>query len=256
MITQLSTYNFLFFVFMKIYLLAHSLSISADEHDERELKVGILSFPPFYVINPDKKPSGILTNIMKKTLQETELDYKLEEYPTKRLYKNLGTGETQLFLGVRGPAEYDKHVLYSNVVVSQIQMRIYAKGVMPLPSRKEDLNGHTIIVIRGYSYGGLIDYLLNPNNNIDVTSTSEHISSFLMLKNNRADYLINYKHPSESVLKDLEISDLKFTNYYAADVRFIVSKSTPNAESIMHKLEQAYLKLIALGELQYIPNDH
>lgn len=220
-----------------------------------KLKVGIIDFPPFYIINDAGSSSGVFLNILKKTLQHAKLDFNLDIYPTKRLYRNLGTGETQLFLGIKGPAEYNKKVLYSTTAVSQIQMRVYAIGDTPLPLAKEDINNHRIITMRGYSYGGLINYFTDPKNNIEVTSTTKHLSSFLMLKNNRADYVINYKQPSEMALASIKIPDLKYSSFYDAKIHFIVSKSTPNAEQILDKLEQAYLELIDLGELEYITND-
>ncbi|MEH6448963.1 MAG: transporter substrate-binding domain-containing protein [Oleispira sp.] len=219
------------------------------------IKVGSTDFPPFYVINSDNSASGIYVDIMERTLQHAKLDYRIDSFPTKRLYRNLGLGETDIFLGIKGSPEYDDNVLYSKMAISQIQMRVYAIGNTPLPLIKEDFNHYRIITMRGYGYHGLVKYFANPNNNIAVTSTSEHRSSFLMLKNKRADYVINYKHPSETALEDLKIRDLKYTSFYDAKVYFIVSKETPYAAEILNKLELAYLELIELGELEYITND-
>ncbi len=222
----------------------------------QEIKAGTTSFPPFYVVNDDQSASGIYLDIMEQSLKHAGLSYCLDIYPTKRLYRNLGIGETHLFLGIKGSPEYDNNVLYSKTAISQIQMRIYAKGSTPLPHKKEDINNRSIITMRGYGYGGLVSYFADPKNNIEVTTTTKHRASFLMLKNNRADYVINYKHPSETALAGLKISGLKYTNFYDAKVYFIVSKETPNAEVVMKKLEQAYLDLVKLGQLEYIHNDN
>lgn len=220
-----------------------------------EIKAGSTNFPPFYVVNNDGTASGIYLDIMEKTLEHAGLAYRLDIYPTKRLYRNLGDGTTDLFLGIKGSPEYDNNVLYSKTAISQIQMRVYAVGNTPLPTTKEELNGHKIITMRGYGYGGLVAYFEDPNNNIKVTSTTQHRSSFLMLKNKRADYVINYKHPSETALATLKINNLKYTNFYDAKVYFIVSRGTPNAQVILDKLEQAYLEMISSEELDYIEND-
>lgn len=219
------------------------------------IKAGSTSFPPFYVINEDQTTSGIYLDIMEKTLEHANLDYRLDVYPTKRLYRNLAKGETELFLGIKGSPEYDDNVLYSNIVISQIQMRIYALQDTPLPKNKEDINGHKIITMRGYGYGGLVNYFSDPQNNIGVTTTTQHRSSFLMLKNKRADYVINYKYPSETALADLKVPGLKYTNFYSANVYFIVSKETPNAKSILNALETSYLDLVKKGEIEYIKNE-
>ncbi len=238
----------LFFIFTSSHIYANNTQFP-------ELKAGTTSFPPFYVVNSDQTASGIFLDIMEQTLKNADLDYRLDIYPTKRLYRNLGTGETHIFFGIKGSPEYHDNVLYSDTEISQIQMRIYAIGETPLPLKKEDINGHKIITMRGYGYGGLVSYFADAKNNIEVTSTTKHRASFLMLKNKRADYVINYKHPSETALANLKIKGLKYTNFYDAKVYIIVSKKTPNAQQVLNRLEQSYLELIANDELEYIENN-
>jgi polar amino acid transport system substrate-binding protein len=251
----------LFYITLLILVMTLVPSAQSSQDDNLnvnnlEIKAGTTNFPPFYVINKDQSASGIYLNIMETTLQHAGLDYRLDIYPAKRLYRNLGNGITDLFLGIKGSPEYDKSVLYSKIAISQVQMRVYAIGNTPLPVVKEDINGHKIITMRGYGYGGLVSYFSDPINNIEVTSTSEHRSSFLMLKNHRADYVINYKYPSETALTNLEIPGLKYTNFYDAQVYFIVSKALPNAEEVLKTLETAYIDLVNLGELGYIENNN
>ena len=243
----------------KILLLALSalaLVLSSSSIRAQEIKAGILIFPPYFVEHEDKPPSGIYLDLMEKTLLHAGLTYQLSIYPAKRLYTNLGSGETDLYLGIKGAPEYQGKVLYSKTSISKIQMRVYATGATPLPVTKEDINGHSISTIRGYSYGGLVSYFSDPKNNIDVSATAEHLASFQMLKNKRVDYVVNYKHPSETVLKNLSIPKVKYTNFYSVDIYFIVSKSTPNAVEVLQKIEDAYLELVELGEVEYIENDN
>jgi len=230
------------------------LFIFNNSHADK-LKVGIIDFPPFYIVNDDGSTSGLYLNILRKTLQHAKLEYSLDVYPPKRLYRNLSNGKAGVVLGIKGAPEYDKQVLYSTSKISQIQMRVYATGTTPLPTSKEDINNHRISTIRGYSYGGLVSYFSDPKNNINVFTTAEHLASFQMLKNKRVDYVVNYKHPSETVLESLFIPNVKYTNLYSVDVFFIVSKAIPNAREVLQKLEKSYLELINLGELAYIPND-
>lgn len=220
----------------------------------QEIKLGVMIFPPYFYKDQGKPPAGIYMNIMKKTLRHAGLKYRIDVYPAKRLYLNLGNGETDVYLGIKGAPEYHNKVLYSNSSISQINMRIYANANTPLPKTKEDLNNYKISTIRGYSYGGLINYFSDPKNNISNASTAEHLASFRMLKNKRVDYVINYKHPSENVLENLDIPNVKYTNFNSVDVYFVISKSTPNAAEILKKIEDAYLELLDMGELEYVKN--
>lgn len=221
-----------------------------------EIRAGIMIFPPYFFQNENKKPDGIYLKVMEETLRNANLEYSIDIYPAKRLYLNLGNGKTHLYLGIKGVPEYDDKVLYSTTKVSEINMRVYTNDNIPLPLKKEDLNNHRISIIRGYSYGGLINYFKDPKNNIDVASTAEHLSSFKMLKNKRVDYVINYQHPSEEVLEDLEIPSIKYTDFHSINAYFIVSKFTPNAAEVLDKIEKSYLELLESGKIKYTaPND-
>lgn len=221
-----------------------------------EIKAGIMIFPPYFIQNENKKPDGIYLKVMEETLRNANLEYRIDIYPAKRLYLNLGNGKTHLYLGIKGAPEYDDKVLYSTTKISEINMRVYANDNIPLPLQKEDLNNHRISIIRGYSYGGLINYFKDPKNNIDVASTAEHLSSFKMLKNKRVDYVINYKNPSEAVLEYLDIPGIKFTDLYVINVYFIISKFTPNAVEVLDRIENSYLELLESGKIKYTdPNN-
>lgn len=232
-----------------ICLCSISLAIGA------EIKTGIINFPPFYVVNENGKHSGLCLDILVATLKKAKLDYNIHSYPPMRLFRNLNTGTTDLFLGIKGSPEYDEQVYYSKTPISHIQLRVYATGNTPLPSVKNDLVGKNVIAIRGYGYGGLINYLVDPKNEINVMYNSQHGAAFLMLKNKRAEYLLDYKHPADRVLQELIISDLKYVNLDEVGLFFIVSKKSPNALQLMEKLETAYNTLREEGLASYIEND-
>lgn len=221
-----------------------------------EIKAGVMIFPPYFFQNKNKEPDGIYLKVMEKTLRNANLEYRIDIYPAKRLYLNLGNGKTHLYLGIKGAPEYDDKVLYSTTKVSEIKMRIYANADTPLPVTKKDIDHHRIGIIRGYSYGGLIKYFTETKNNIEISSTAEHLSSFKMLKNRRVDYVINYQYPSEAVLADLEIPGVKYTDFHSINVYFIISKFTPNAVEVLDRIEKSYLELLERGEIKYMgPTD-
>lgn len=219
-----------------------------------EIRTGIINFPPFYVVNDNGKHSGLCLDILVATLKKAKLDYNINPYPPMRLFHNLNIGKTDLFLGIKGSPEYDEQVYYSKTPISHIQLRVYATGNTPLPRVKEDLIGKSLIAIRGYGYDGLINYLVDPENKIDVMYNSQHKSSFLMLKNKRAEYLLDYKHPADRVLQELVVPDLKYVNLNEVELFFIVSKKSPNALQLMDKLETAYSTLLEEGLVSYIDN--
>ena len=238
-----------------LLLFALTCWLSQVGHSYASVKVGITPFPPYYSVTASGEPKGVYLEVLTKTLQAAGLNYEVESYPPKRLYNNLSNGKTDVFIGLKGSPIYHDHVIYSDTQVTRLFLRVYATGKTPLPASKEDLSGHSLGVIRGYSYGGLIRYLNDPINNIDVRSIGDHESSFRMLQKKRIDYLLNYKHPSERVLADMSFENAKYTNLLETNVYFIVSKATPGAEQLLQILEDTYQQLKDQGEFDTIHSD-
>jgi polar amino acid transport system substrate-binding protein len=236
-------------------IIALSLCIIIAPVLAQPVKVGTTHFPPYYVVKEDGTLSGILLEVMLTMLKTAGLEYELTNYPAKRLYRNLSSGNTELFIGIKGAPEYHDKVYYSKIPISQIQLRVYALGDTPLPKKKEDIQGKSIITISGYSYAGLMNYFNDQINNIEVKSATSHHASFLMLKNKRAEYLFNYKQPSVTVLKTLDIPSIKYTNFYSMKGFVIVSKASNNAEKLIKKMEDAYAEMLRTGVVKYIEND-
>ncbi len=224
-------------VFM-VFCLYFPSSIQAEP-----LRVGVLDFPPFFVVKNESDVSGILADIIRKTLDKAGVKYVVSGFPPKRLYLNLADGTTQLFMGIRGVPDYEGHVLYSNIKIEEIEVRLYTLKDKPLLSSLNDLKGKKVITQRGYSYGGMLTFLEDPRNNISVDPTDGHDLLFKKLIRGRADYLLDYNQPAESVIKRDKITDLKYSIINKLKVQFIISKKTPDAENLLKKIDAAYLAL-------------
>lgn len=235
--TEFLLIKFFAVVVMVLYLIFPS-SIQAEP-----LRVGVLDFPPFYVVKSEFEVSGILADIIRKTLDRAGVKYVVSGFPPKRLYFNLADGTSQLFMGVRGVPEYEGHVLYSNIKIEEIEVRLYTLKDKPLLSSLNDLKGKKVITQRGYSYGGISTFLEDPANKITVDPTDGHDLLFKKLIRGRADYLLDYNQPAESVIKKDKITGLKYSIIKKLKVQFIISKKTPDAENLLKKIDAAYLAL-------------
>ncbi len=82
-------------------------------------------------------------------------------------------------------------------VVANIDLRVYTVG-SKLPIKiKEDLSGKKIIVMSGFSYGGWINFIDDPANNVSVHKTTDHMQALKLLHRGRKDYLLDYRRPIE-----------------------------------------------------------
>jgi polar amino acid transport system substrate-binding protein len=215
-------------------------SLKADDY-----KVGILNFPPYSIIKENNELQGSLYILLKKVLDNTGIKYSTQGFPPSRLYNNLKTGKTHIWLGLKGVKEYDDMVLYSKVSPKTLDVRVYTnERANPLKSI-DGLKGKKVIIIRGYHYGGFIKFLKDPANQIKLHPTNDHIQAFKMLLAHRANYLVDYREPAKWTLRSgsLPQKDISNVSIKKSKIFFIVSKKTPDAKNLMKKIERSYRKL-------------
>ena len=215
-------------------------SLKADEY-----KVGVLNFPPYFIIKENNELQGSLYILLKKVLDNAGIKYSTQGFPPSRLYNNLKTGKTNIWLGIKGVKKYDAVVLYSKVSPKTIDVRVYTNEQVNPPKSINELKGKKVIIIRGYHYGGFIKFLKDPANQIILHPTNDHIQAFKMLLAHRANYLVDYRQPAKWTFKSgsLPQKDINDVSIKKIKIFFIVSKKTPNAISLMKRIERSYGKL-------------
>jgi polar amino acid transport system substrate-binding protein len=213
-------------------------------------KVGVLDFPPFFIVKNNTDVSGSLTDVIRKTLNKAGIAYEINGYPPKRLFKNLADGTTQIWMGIKGVPDYDGRVLFGSVQTETIEIRLYGLENIPLPKTLDELKGKNIITLRGYGYGGLIGFLDDPQNNIGTDETDGHELAFRKLMKRRCDYLLDYKEPAEILIRKKNYKGIIYSVIDSLKVQFIVSKKTPGAENLLKRIEEAYLALKKDGAIK------
>lgn len=224
----------------------------------KPLEVGVIWFPPFYTIEKDLEGrvtgiSGLNVDIITKVLDSMGKSYELKYYPAKRLYRNLTTGSTDIFYGIKVPPSLipSQDVLYSQTKINRITLRVFHLKSAPVIRRKEDLVGKSVIVFRGYGYGGFIDYLKNPSNQLKIYVADTQINGFKMLKKERAAYLVAFERPAVEAMRKFPkgtMTDVvQSAPLFQADGYFIVSSKTPNASQLLAEMETVYGRLKEQG---------
>lgn len=213
------------------------------------VNVGYIEFPPVFYTDSKGKPQGILIDLVGKVIVHAGYEWKAASYPTNRMISLLVNGKIDLWVGLSTIPAFKEKTLIGQSEIMKISLCSYTIGKKPPIKTKEDLKGKSVIILNGYSYGGWITFIQNPHNNIRYHGTGTHMSAFKMLKAKRADYLLNYKGPSETTLKNIEIPDLQVNEISAFGAYFVVSKKTPNAEDLLNDLEKAYQQLKKEGNL-------
>lgn len=209
------------------------------------LKVGVLHFPPYYVLeNQSTVTGGILVEMLDKILKKADVPYTIEGFPPKRLYLELGTGSIQLWLGTVGVPEYEGKVLLSPIPLTSIILELYTlKDLKDAPTLLVGLSSTSIITLRGYSYAGALKALENPDRHLTIYPTNTHDAAFDMLLAKRAEYVLDYSQPAIHTIKKKGLTNINSITISTIPVYLIISKQTPDAVALMNKLMLAYSAL-------------
>lgn len=205
-----------------------------------KLDVGILNFSPLFNVHSDRMPSGPMSDILFQTLQKTNLSYRYTVYPAKRLFNNLVSGNTDVSVGVIANHVYGRHVLYSEKPIGDIELRIFTIGAQPLPIELADILGKHVAVVRGYSYGGRKELLVQAANKRYIHQFNTVGDALDRLKNGRVTFMLGYKKQVGVIEKKSPTKLLRSAVIETLQIYFIVAKANPQAAQIMQLMEQNY----------------
>lgn len=237
---------------LKIILLSVGVILAAGSGnaDAVKLRIGYIEFPPFTYTDDNGRPAGILIDMASKVYPEAGYGYEAASYPVRRLASYIGSGDLDIWMGLKTLPEFEGKAFIGKTVVAELVLRAYFKGKKQPIITREDMNGKSIIVMRGYSYGGWITYIEDPKNHINYIKANKHDAAFNMLLAGRADYLLDYREPSEMALQKISIPDLSFNLISALPCYFVVSRKTPHGQDVIDRLEKAHEKLKKQGTIE------
>lgn len=213
------------------------------------IEFGMFDMPPFYNVKDGVPTGGICYDIMINMLEKAKIPFVAKVYPAPRLYANLVSGKTDVFIGIKDVPVYKDKVLYGATPVSQAELGVYSIGSSPIKT-KMDLVGKSVIVVRGYGYGGMIEFLKDPLNKVQLSDASTHESALKMLKMKRGEYLLDYTATINDILKKEPYPQITYSVLNSVPLYLIVSKSTLGGEQILTKLMAAYDPLPKTSEIK------
>jgi polar amino acid transport system substrate-binding protein len=215
--------------------------------ENRIVKMGYIEFPPVFFTNDRGKPEGFLIDLAEMVLSKAGYELSARALPTKRMAKELAAGKIHLWIGLATLPQFEGTTYIGRSEVARNRLRAYYAGATRSIRNKTDLSGRSVLIMRGYSYGGWIHFIKDPANNVRYIETDGHIEGFRMLKAGRAEYFLNYRSPAETALKSLSFSDLSFSEISSFGTYFVVSKKAPGAKTLLRNMESAYRALVQSG---------
>jgi polar amino acid transport system substrate-binding protein len=214
--------------------------------------IGHIDFPPLIYLGDAGESIGPIAEITRLVLERSKFysKYKLVTLPTKRVVTYLTSGQIPFSPLIKGiPALQDK-VIYLDWKVATVRVNAYYIGKAAPIRDLGDLRGKTIIGLRGYSYGPRIKkFIADPANRIEYYLCNTHESGFRMLERGRGDYFLDFRSPSDVVLKNLTIDELHRTELEVINVHFNISKQATDYMKLKESLDKAYQELLDEGKL-------
>ena len=207
------------------------------------IKFDQLDFPPKSIQNEKGEFVGVVFEVIHSTLDKMGVQYKTTMTPMKRIVAGLEQGTTNLTALLNSPS-LQPHTWALEPPFTYIRIVEYHKGNKPEIKSKQDMNGKSFIVLRGWTYLDWIKHFTDPANKVKLEYADSHEIAFKMLDKGRADYLLEYSEPAEETLKTLKIDDLHSHLVQEVSVHVLISKKQPQAEEFKAKFEKAYLEVL------------
>lgn len=224
----------------------------ADE--SQTIRMGYIEFTPVFYTDADGVPQGLLVDLARQVVPAAGYQLKMQSLPVKRMANSLIKGEIDLWAGLKTLEGFEGNTFVGNSILLQICLNAYALGENPPISEKGDLNQKMIIGLRGFSYGGWISYLKDPANEIDFIEVDSHESGLKVLERNNKTgakcYLLDYEQPVNKALRTYPVVNLKKNPLSCLEAYFVVSQKTPNARTVLDRLESTYKELKKSGKVK------
>lgn len=220
----------------------------------QNITIGYSDFPPFIYQDTAGKTSGFFLSpvliILKEAGIDTVTNVKYISEPNTQLIPDILSGKITLTLGLPGTPAFKDKIYVGTYPIVQIKINAYYIGEKQPITAIENLAGKSIIVIKGYSYGGMIEFLNDPKNKCVLKQAISHEEALKLLQTAKADYLLDYTAPINVQMETSSIAALRSTTLTSIPVHFIISKTVPDGEALMNKINEAHQALIQKGKIK------
>jgi len=212
------------------------------------LTVGYVDVPPLAYQSEEGRAEGVFIELTRRVAEEAGYELDFQYLPVNRAYHYLRTGGIDIWPGVTDVPALKGEVLESFVSPLPFQLSAWGLEDAPPVTHFNDLTGTTLILISGYTYGGLASVLAS-SPDIDVTYAPGHRAAVAMLERGRGDYLLDYQDPVKTVLREYPINGIREYEVRTRNAAWIFSLANPNSARLRDEFDDAYLRLSERGDV-------
>lgn len=177
-----------------------------------------------------------MNHVAAALMERVGIPWHAAPYPAARLFTNLQNGTTSFSILVKATS-LEKCCIFSRQPIYSTELNVYYLAGSPPVRSRDELAGKNIIIIRGYSYAGLLKFITDPASHIAAEVAGTHKAAFEMLEAGRADYVVDYASAAGEILAGHPIRNLRSSPIDRLDIHLVLSRSYPEAERLMSRLE-------------------
>lgn len=210
----------------------------SQEADRDRLEFGYIHFPPFGYTNSEGEPKGYLMDLSRRVLNRMNQPVRLVQHPASRLYRQIDTGDTAFTLASSNLHRLSETAIEAEEAAITLTLTLYRRKETPPINDVEELRGHHLVLLQGYSYGELGAFFEAENEAIRISEARTHRSALRMIQYGRADYLLEYQTPADLTIAQNGITGLARNVIGHVPVHFFVSKELANAQALADEWDQ------------------
>lgn len=238
----------LFVVLVGLFYTALVHADDPDPYSMKTVRVAYVEFPPITYRTAEGEPAGEFVEITRKVAAEAGYELEFLYLPVARAYLYLRDGTVDLWLGLSATPVLKEAVLESWISPIPVELSAwYRQDTEPL-EHMDQLHGSMVILIGGYTYGGLRDWL-EDQPDIRITEAPNHRSAVDMLKRKRGDYLLDYRQPVREILTHPSDAIIRESEVRSRNSAWIFSLASSRAAILREAFDDAYLRLAERGEV-------
>ncbi|MDP4528516.1 transporter substrate-binding domain-containing protein [Alkalimonas delamerensis] len=219
--------------------------VQSQAAEQEPLHWGFVHFPPFYYLDEQGQAAGRLATLLKQVMVQVGRHYEYQQYPNRRMIHKLNTSKLDIALVMTSVLEDRDQYLTSRCPISSMTLSAFWLGERPKVKQISDLFGSRVILMSGFSYGGLRP-MLKPGYGVvrEMVEVGQHQLGIEALQLNRGDYLLNYKETATLALSADEAADVRHSVLSEIPVYFLLRADLPDSHALMQQIEQALTSLV------------
>lgn len=194
--------------YLAVTLLVWSGLPWAENQAIAPLEVIYVDMPPFTYQDKDGKAAGILIEKTAKALSNIQQDFIFRKVDLRHLAQRSRSEELGLVHLIGAFPVPKKSVSFGSRPLSYLRLQAYYINAKKIRTRS-DLRAKDVILLKGYSYGYLRDYLNIPENRVNLILADNHQQALELLKAGKDRYLLNYERPFKAAVGQKQLNDLK-----------------------------------------------